>query len=247
MAFLIKHFLVIFIVVTALMGTGPGSAFCLTMKIDAIEDAGQFPGLGAYLRFVYTSPNMSGSVAIPDTDPPWTSRDSADEFANIFAEDHGITKDDNYKWYFESAGNIWSSDLFVGDSLTNLTAGVYRVSVLDGAFMYDNFNWSDYAGQWWWQLHVQSSMSPLSLMLGDTQGFGSSAEALENSFGEYLDIPVNGGGSLTFWIWDTNSIDNSGSLTFNVVLIPEPSTLLLVGTGLLFLPRRFRRSLNKTC
>jgi hypothetical protein len=111
--------------------------------------------------------------------------------------------------------------------------------------MYDSFDWSPYEGQWWWQLNIQSSMLPESIILGDTKGFPSAQSALANSFLKYLDVPVNEGGSLNFWVWDWNSIDNSGSLTFDVATapIPEPSTLILTGTGLFFLVRRLRRSL----
>lgn len=220
--------------VTVLMGIGPGPALSLVMTIDAIEDAGQFPGQEAYLKFVY----LLGEFPVTTSKAPsqWYSRVPVDQFAS----DHGIPGD----WELQSAGNIWSSDKIVGEALNNLSAGIYRVSGLDGAFMYDSFNWSDYKGQWWWQLHIQSSMLPLSLMLGDTNWFSTDAEALANSFGEYLDIPVNEGGSLIFWIYDTNSIDNLGSLTFNVVLIPEPSTIILVGTGLLLLLRRYRKYIS---
>ncbi len=88
-------------------------------------------------------------------------------------------------------------------------------------------------------------MLPGSVILGDTNPLNSANAALTNSLGVYIDIPVEDGGSLTFWIWDTNSIDNSGGLTFDVIPIPEPSTFLLAGTGLLFLYQRFRRSFVK--
>jgi hypothetical protein len=236
MAFLIKHFLVIFIAITGLVGMAPGLAFSVQMTIDAVDDAGQSPGQGAYLKLVY--PSGPHDVTNQEVSQQWTTSSQVYSYASGI-----VPQDPPEPWELQSAGNIWSpTDLVAGDTLSNLAAGVYRVSVVDGAFLYDSFNWSNYQGNWWWQLHIQSSMLPGSVILGDTNPFGSAQSAFSNSFGDYVDIPVETGGSLTFWIWDSNSIDNSGSLTFDVIPIPEPSTFILAGTGLLFLYQRFRRS-----
>ncbi len=230
----LKSYLAILTFFLILLGAGGGSALGIQMTIGAIEDAGQSPGQSAYLQFVYPPSGVS-PVTTATAPSEWTSSSDAYSYAAL----HGILDG----WHVEAGGNIWSSDLIVGDSLTNLHAGTYRISVVGGAFQYDAFNWSPYEGQWRWQLHIQSSLLPASLILGDTNPLNSAASALGNSFGRYLDIPVNEGGALIFWIYDTNSIDNSGSLTFNVQPIPEPSTFILAGTGLLLLARRFRRSL----
>ena len=64
----------------------------------------------------------------------------------------------------------------------------------------------------------------------------------------YLDLTVPEGGSLTFWIKDFDfsnntgdTIDNFGSLTFEVTPVPEPATILLLSLGLIGIPgiRRF--------
>jgi hypothetical protein len=232
-----KCCLVIVMFVIVSMGIVQGSPLDIQMTIDAIDDAGQYPTQDAYLKFVY--PSGETPITTDVVHDRWESRVPVDKFAS----DNKIPDD----WHLESAGNIWSpdNDYIVGDALINLPAGIYRVSVVDGAFMYDSFDWSPYEGQWWWQLNIQSSMLPESIILGDTKGFPSAQSALANSFLKYLDVPVNEGGSLNFWVWDWNSIDNSGSLTFDVATapIPEPSTLILTGTGLFFLVRRLRRSL----
>lgn len=241
MSSIFKYYFTAMIFVIVFLGIVKGSAFGFPMTINAINDAGESPEQDIYVKFVYDVDKKELPVTTSDVLQPWTL---AQEVLD-YAKSKKITD-----WQLESAGNIWSSDKIVGDSLTNLHAGIYRVSVADGAFMYDSFStypgeWSNYAGLYWWQLHIQSSMLADPVILGDTKGFSSAQSALANSSLKYLDIPVNEGGSLNFWIWDWNSIDNSGSLTFDVATapIPEPSTLILTGTGLFFLVRRLRRSL----
>jgi len=234
MVSIFRRFIMIGLFAIAFMGVLQSPALGIRMTINAIDDAGQFPGENAYVKFVYDA-DKELSVTTNDVSQPWTSKQEVIDYA----DSKGITG-----WQLESASNIWSSsDLFVGDALTGLSEGIYRISVVGGAFMYDSFDWSDYKGQWWWQLHIQSSLQPQSVILGDTKGFPSAQSAWENSFlkYKYLDVPVNDDGSLNFWIWDWNTIDNSGSLTFDVALIPEPSTFILAGTGLLFLSRYFRK------
>jgi hypothetical protein len=219
------------------------TTFAIQMTIDAIEDAGQFPGQGAYLKFVYPS----GYYDVNAADPPWTSSSQVYSYATSHSIPQG--------WHLESAGNIWSSDKFVGDALTNLHTGIYRISVVSGAFMYDSFGggWSHYGDQWRWQLHIQALraiqggqiVDYLDYVLGSFDPYNSAGEALQGSLGDYIDIPLAEGGSLIFWIWDNPfTIDNLGNLAFNVTPIPEPSTLILVGIGLFFLVRRFRRQSN---
>jgi hypothetical protein len=260
MVSLMKHFLVIALFVVSLTGVLGGPAFGIQMTIDAVDDAGQLAGQDAYLKFVDT---YGGEYFITPEEVPsrWTSRIPVDEYAI----DHRI-----YGWHLESAGNIWSSDTIVGDALTGLEAGVYRISALDGAFTYDSFAWSDVAGKWLWQLQIYAigaieggEIQNLNYTLGSSDLYGTGGEALEQWAGKYIDITLAEGGKLNFWIadgtlggttpeeiyynaWHRNSIDNEGNLTFDVTKIPtpvpEPATLMLVGTGLFFLVRRSRRS-----
>ncbi len=241
MAFIMKPLCLILVTITVIGGITPGSSFSLVMTIDAIEDAGQFPGQEAYLRFKYDDPPQYLPVTPLDVPSPWTLKQQVYDYA----DSKGIEN-----WELQSAGSIWSSDSIVGDALSGLTAGVYRVSVVSGAFMYDAFGWSGYENQWRWQLHIQALRAIVDgefkdyfdYILGSTDPYDTAALALQASLGQYIDIPLAEGGGLVFWIWDNpNSIDNMGTLSFEVTLIPEPSTLILAGTGLLILRRKFRK------
>jgi hypothetical protein len=242
----IRHCFVIALFVIPLMGVFQSPA--LGIQINAIDDAGQYAGQDAYLKFVYSSgelPITTGMVS-----DRWTSASQV----YTFASNNDVLKDTG--WHLESAGNIWSSDKIVGEAFTAPHAGVYRISPVDGAFTYDNFNWSGVAGKWLWQLQIYA-VGGDNYTLGSQDLYDSAAVALGANLGKYMDIALAEGGELIFWIADgnlgktpydalhRNSIDNSGSLTFDVATapIPEPSTLILVGTGLFFLVRRLRGSL----
>jgi hypothetical protein len=244
MVSIFRRFIMIMLFVIAFMGVLQSPA--LGIQINAIDDAGQYAGQDAYLKFVYSSgelPITAGMVS-----DRWTSA----EEVKTFASNNGVLKDTG--WHLESAGNIWSSDndFIVGDTFTALQAGVYRISAVDGAFTYDSFNWSDVAGKWLWQLQIYA-VGGDNYTLGSDVLYDTAALALKANLGKYMDITLAEGRELIFWIADgnlggtledalhRNSIDNSGSLTFNVVPIPEPSTFILAGTGLLFLSRYFRK------
>jgi hypothetical protein len=250
--FTIRHCFVIALFVISLVGVLQSPAFGFPMTIDAIDDAGQLAGQDAYLKFVYSSGELPITTKMVSS--PWNSADEV----KTFASNNDVLKDKG--WHLESAGNIWSpdNDFIVGDTFTALHAGVYRISGVDGGFMYDSFNWSEVAGEWLWQLQIYA-IGDVNYTLGSDARYDTKDLALEANLGEYIDITLPKGGGLIFWIADgnlgdtpydalhRNSIDNSGSLTFDVTEIPtpipEPSTLILTGTGLFFLARRFRRSL----
>lgn len=236
-----KYFMIVLVVFLYVVSvTGLAFGFSSPITLDAKDDAGQNPGESPYLYFLSGSTKYYG----PGTDPSWTHYNSANEsdkksVNNYAYYDAKITG----SWRLESAGNIWSSDNIVGESLNNLHAGTYRISPdpNSDAYMYSFPDNKEYSGRYWWELHIEAKQGDVtSYMLGSNQSQTSADSALQAVLGQYIDISIAEGGSLSFWIWDWNSIDNSGSLKFNVTSVPEPSTLLLLSIGLFFLMRRAR-------
>jgi hypothetical protein len=235
-----KKYLVMILFVLLSLGITHGVVFAYSEQItlDAIEDSGHNPKEGAYVRFVKDSDVNDVLLNVPQSQPQFTS--ALDVYDYTY--NNKISN-----WLLTSAGNIWSSDTSVGESLENLHAGTYRISPVSGAYMRDSFGWSDWSDYYWWELHirVQDASGVNDYVLGFDEPKGSAYLALQAVLGSYLDISVSEGGSLNFWIWDRNdnlkygnSTDNFGSITFNVASVPEPSTILLLSLGLAFLMRR---------
>lgn len=240
-----KKYLFIMMFIFVSMGIERGLAFGELITLDAIENAGLYPGQEAYLRFVDEKNVNNVLLNVSPTDPQFTSA------SDVFTYAKGISG-----WLLDSAGNIWSAEKVVGKSLSDLPVGIYKVSAVGGAYMYNSFGWNDaYKDKYWWELHIKAHLAyqdgqivdEAYYMLGSLDGKTSADLALQAVQGNQIEIPIAEGGSLSFWIWDWNSIDNSGSLSFNVAddpgipTVPEPSTFLLLVPGLVFLIRRIKR------
>ncbi len=214
--------------------------------IDAVSDAGSSPGQPDIVDFLLSN---GSTVNVPSTASPFVNANSVFSYAANSAND--ITPG----WTLQSAGNIWnSSATTVGVTTQQLAAGTYQVSVAGGAFTYDSFNWSnspDYYQQWLWFLNIGSdvpvtvngvtSQSYNSYTLGSTTLYSSSGAAFLANQNASIDITLANQGYLTFWIYDTDSIDNAGSLQVNLAAVPLPSSLLLLITGVPVLMPRIRQ------
>ena len=222
------------------LGILQGAACADTLTVYGRTDAGLYPGQGAYLSFVDATDGHLLNTVDPSI-PAWTSASQIYDYALA----HGLAN-----WQLNAAGDIWSPDLVVGEALTNLPAATYQITPVAGAYMYDGMGWDPaYAGKYWWELQIKANDVLLSgvvvptayYMLGSYDWYSSVDAAFAASQSLSKNITLAEGGSLEFWIWDWNSIDNSGSLTFQVSAIPEPSTLLLCATGVLMLLARRRK------
>src|SRR5208283_146744 len=213
-----KSFLIVSSVLFFLV-MATGFAFGDMITIDAIADAGQYPGQSAYIEFQLNGVNVAG-VTTSDVPTQWTSSAGVIDYA----------LNSNISWNsIVSAGNIWSSNTVVGVSLTE-QPGTYIITPISGAFEYDSFAWSNEPG-WWWLLDVTVNGNPPILLGGPPSGvpvdgildggYATPGAALSSVLSESLPITLPEGGTLTFWIQDNPTIDNSGSLTFDVEPIPE--------------------------
>jgi hypothetical protein len=226
----------------AILAAASGLASGAVISVDARDDAGISPGQAADLWFV-DSQTPPQKYLGPSADPGWTSYGGAGGVIS-WAVGQGIP----WPWVLESAGNVWSPDSVVGEALTGLAADTYRIAPAAGAFQYSFADGTPPYNQYWWQLHILAHdvyvngqlEGTASWILGSTTPYASAAEALQASMGQYLDVTLAQGGSLAFWIWDVNSIDNSGGLVFSVAPVPVPSTLALMAIGLAVLARRLR-------
>ena len=223
-----------------LMAWTQGLALGAQYTIDAQEDAGIL-GETAFLEFRSDdgtgTPLYKVTKATDPVYPGWTSYSQV----IAFADSKGIRN-----WWLYSNGNIWSDDTEVGDTVGGLSAGIYRISPLSGGFLYTYAdNYQDNYHLYRWALYIQvdrANGSYADYVLGsEDNAWSTAAEAFNAISGQYLDITLAAGDSLRFWLWDPdNSIDNSGSLTFDVSMVPEPSVfiLLVIGLVLVFLLKK---------
>lgn len=222
------------------LGISAGVTHAANLTVEGKEDAALNFGVAVFAKFVAENDPTNTLLTVLPTDPQFLSKNDAYAFAQNISN-----------WSLQSAGNIWSAtDLVVGESLSNLDAGTYRIAPVGGTYMYDSWDWSPQQNHYWWELHIRADsaydnngqlVSSFDDMLGSTTGYDSADLAFQAVQGDHRDITVAQGGSLNFWIWDWNSVDNAGGLTFSVTRVPEPSALLLLVFGLPGLVWRARR------
>ncbi len=270
-----KKYLILAILIILCLAPGSVWAYSTPITLDGKDDAGIYPGQNPiFTRFVEANNSQNVLQGMLSVEAPLTHATQSTQSpsytlqnAYFYAWWYGINN-----WTMESAGNIWSSDSNIGESLSGLSAGTYRITPASGAYMYvdDAFEWGGgYQHKYWWKVFVIATDNtgynhdnP-----GDARGyiFGPGGVEALNLSGllatpaaydwysqhadfsgaydtptgafnavqnRYLDISLEEGGSLYFWIWDWNSIDNSGAISLNVTYVPEPSTFILLAIGL---------------
>ena len=263
-----KKYIIIAVLVHLSIALISGSAYCTLITLDGRDDAGINPTQSAFAEFI-----NGGSSVLRLNSPDgqqWLNGTDVINYASF----------NNISWTrMQSAGNIWSSDTEVGETLSGLSAGTYRISPNSGAFSYD-FEWPNdpFTERYWWKVYIKATqvyingtleqehyyilgpegvadlldLSSLRASASDYDYYAANSyyscngncDSPESAFSAVqnlsLDLPMAQGGGLNFWIWDWNSLDNSGAISLNVEPVPEPSTLVLLTMGILFLIRRLR-------
>jgi len=137
-----------------------------------------------------------------------------------------------FDWWLESGGDpfnnpsspIWTSVFF--------EKGVYEISLAPDSSAYNRVA---YWGENDWNNYVQ-----MYAAYGDSCNFGEGSyiSGSENDSLNYYRTNVDGmtvslkeDTNLYFYINDSNSVDNSGSVKLNVAVVPEPGQVLLFIAG----------------
>lgn len=85
--------------------------------------------------------------------------------------------------------------------------------------------------------HIGANFGPWT-QNGHTAAYGALVGEIG---GQWITLGTNfngvapAAGTLNLYYWDSNYGDNTGRITFNIAAVPEPSTWLMLGAGLLML------------
>lgn len=143
-----------------------------------------------------------------------------------------------FDWWLESGGDPFNSPASEIWKSVSLAKGTYTISLADSSSAY---NLIDYWGGNMWNAYVQIwAEYDDSFNFGDgLLNFNSENNALDyyNLYVDGMVIDLQQDTELFFYINDTNSIDNSGSVTLDIETtpVPEPSTVVLLALGMLSL------------
>jgi hypothetical protein len=203
-----------------------GSAHAALYTVNSVTDAAKDPYQIPFTTLYDTTSGLSYSTGPITT----LAQAQAAVSANIPSGD---------SWVFRSAGNGGTSAIPIAVGLYSLAAGTYHIRAVSGGYTYDNWGWSTDADQRYrWLLQIMTSVNGTytnyTLGNGQTTTYATAAEAEAANAGSTIDITLASGGDLTFWIWDVNTMDNYGSLVFDVTSAPLPPSLLLMLGGLAF-------------
>jgi hypothetical protein len=204
--------LIAFLLVTS--GNNRACAVQYDVFLDAKDDAGPTYNIDAYARFVDRASGAGLGPLNLNNAPA-----GADQIKKVAPD---------ADWQLQSAGNIWSTDTIVGDSI-HLNPGSYQIWAVGGSFLYDSFSDPTWSTQWntppQWDVFMH-------VPFGDYEFGPFMPASVPGNTSLHYDLTLTDATDLWFWIKDWNSIDNSGGLKLSIVSVPEPSPLILLAAGL---------------
>ncbi len=137
--------------------------------------------------------------------------------------DGGTSYSDGYSLYFET--------------------GYYKFSVKD-----DDSSWNSYGGAsdyWVWNVNIywedpSDSSNKWEVVLGDSSYWNNKKAANDNHQNDYIEVYVPVASNVWFYINDTTTFNNTGRVSMNIAVVPEPvsSTLFVIGS-IMFAGRRY--------
>lgn len=137
-----------------------------------------------------------------------------------------------FDWWLESGGDPFNTPTSPIWTSIYLEKGLYNINLAADSSAY---NLSSYWGDNNWNAYVQ-----MYAAYGDSFNFGEGSYISGNANDalDYYHTNVDGmtislkeNTNLYFYINDTNSIDNAGSATLNVSVVPEPRQVMLFISG----------------
>jgi hypothetical protein len=219
------------------------NANAATITLDGKDNAGWYEQdlSGSYLNILYDN----GQWTYDGSNLLWASYD---EMISDLSD--GYVGDENSGTYWGNYTINAGGDVFGSSANTSiyksifLTAGNYIISLADYSGVY---NRKGYNGGDAWTDYVQIFGGNINVAFGDG-GITYSSENEAYQVYSSLIIPINITESteLKFYLNDWNSLDNIGEVTLDIQPVPEPATLLLLGSGMAAIAtrRKFRRKEN---
>jgi hypothetical protein len=247
-------FLTLFLMV--MMTTAPG-ARGYTIELDGIANAVWWEKYltDTYLNIadadsgIYYYQWTATSGGLPWSDLPALVNDLTDN--NRLDSAGGIPVGD---WRIESGGDVFNDpSAEIRKSLgVTLSPGWYelRLTPDSEAYNLNDYIWPNESENPLWNAYVQiwADYGGLgeSFAFGDWSFWQDTEEAALDYYRNCVDgvtIYLAQSADLYFYINDFNSVDNAGSVTLDIQVVPEPGTLCLLGLGLAFLigTRRWRK------
>jgi hypothetical protein len=189
---------------------------------------------------------------------PWVSReDLVGDLTNNILFDETQQETHFGDWLVEAGGDPFKSPEKLIWKSISLNAGTYVLSLTSDSHAYNltDYKWPEEDPRSLWNAYVQiyadygggaSASFNFGEFYGDPNITQTEADVL-NYYRNVVDgmqITLTQAADVYFYINDTNSIDNAGSVSLEIQPVPEPAAVYLLGTGLMGLAAlrgRFRR------